>query len=247
MKKILFFVIIFLWALSTQIKADDIKKKEIVSEGKTRTYFLFVPKSVNKEKPAPLLMMLHGSGRDGRILLEHWQKLAEQEGVILVGPNSLQSSGWAMPNDYPKYIYDLVEELKSNYKIDSHRVYLFGHSAGAKASLILSLLESEYFAATAISAGTLMPQNYDLFNQAERKIPIALFVGTKDLLFPLTAVRQTRDAFNERKFIVELTEIPDLDHNYYSKSSEINQKAWDFLVKYRLENEQKYKQYNFAQ
>jgi alpha-beta hydrolase superfamily lysophospholipase len=84
-----------------------------------------------------------------------------------------------------------------------------------------------------------------LFDDAERKIPVALFVGTKDPLFPLTVVRKTRDAFNERKFIVELTEIPNLDHNYYSKSSEINKKAWSFLAKYRLDNDQKYKQYNF--
>jgi poly(3-hydroxybutyrate) depolymerase len=236
----------FLFVIKSESFAkDEIVKNEMVSEGTKRSYYLFVPKSVKKENPAPLLVLLHGSGRDGRILVEHWQKVAEQEGIILVGPDALKSSNWSIPNDAPQFIYELVEELKSKYPIDSRRVYLFGHSAGAVTGLMLSLLESEYFAATAVSAGSLSPEDYDLFDDAQRKIPIALFVGTKDPLFPLTIVRKTRDAFNERKFTIELTEIPNLDHNYYSKSSEINKRAWDFLAKYRLDNEQKYKQYHF--
>lgn len=236
----------FLFIIGSKVFAkDDIVKNEIVSEGKKRSYYLFVPESVNKDAPDPLLILLHGSGRDGRILVEHWQKLAEQEGIILAGPNALNSSNWSIPHDAPQFIYELVEELKSKQPIDSRRVYLFGHSAGAITGLMLSLLESEYFAATAVSAGSLRSEDYDLFNDAQRKIPVALFVGTKDPLFPLKIVRQTRDAFSERKFTVELTEIPNLDHNYYSKSSEINKRAWNFLTKYRLDNDQKYKQYNF--
>lgn len=222
---------------------DKIEKNELMSEGKKRSYYLFVPKSVNKENPAPLLVLLHGSGRNGRILIEHWQKLAEQEGIILVGPDALKSVHWALPQDGPQFIYELVEELKSKHFIDSRRVYLFGHSSGAIAALLLSLLESEYFTATAVSAGILPYEDYNMLEIAQRKIPVALFVGTKDPLFPLKQVRQTRDAFNERKFTVELIEIPNLDHNYYSKSSEINKKAWGFLTKYRLDNDQKYKQY----
>lgn len=237
---------LFLFVITSEgFAKGDIVKNELISEGKKRSYYLFVPKSVSKDKPAPLLMLLHGSGRDGRILVEHWQKFAEREGIILAGPDALKSSNWSIPNDAPHFIYELVEELKSKQPIDSRRVYLFGHSAGAITGLMLSLLESEYFAATAVSAGSLPSEDFDLFNDAQRKIPVALFVGTKDPLFPLTEVRKTRDAFNERKFIVELTEIPNLDHNYYSKSAEINKKAWSFLIKYRLENDQKYKQYNF--
>lgn len=241
-----FFVVAFLLVFTGKgFAKDEIEKKELSSEGRKRSYFIFVPKSVSKDKPAPLLVLLHGSGRDGRILIEHWQKLAEQEGIILAGPNALKSAGWAIPDDAPQFIYDLVEDLKSSQTVDSRRVYLFGHSAGAITGLILSLLESEYFAATAVSAGALRSENSNLFDDAERKIPVAMFVGTKDPLFPLAVVRKTRDAFNERKFTVELTEIPNLDHNYYSKSSEINKKAWEFLAKYKLENDQKYKQYNF--
>lgn len=249
MKKLKFYVLIIaaflLVSTVNGFAKDKIVKKQLMSEGKKRSFYLFVPKSVSKDKPAPLLVLLHGSGRDGKILVEHWQELAEREGIILAGPDALKSSTWSIPNDAPQFIYDLVEDLKSNQPVDSRRIYLFGHSAGAAAGLLLSLLESEYFAATAVSAGAVQSSNYSLFDDAERKIPIALFVGEKDPLFPLKIVRETRDAFKERDFTVELTEIPNLDHNYYSKSAEINKMAWEFLAKYRLESDQKYKKYNF--
>lgn len=231
---------------SNGFASGEITKNEFKSEGKNRTYYLFVPASVGANSSVPLIVMLHGSGRNGRILLEHWQNLAEKEGIILAGPDSQNSASWAIPADGPQFIYDLVEELKSKHAVDSHRVYLFGHSAGAVFGIYLSLLESNYFAASAVSAGALQSKNQELFDDAERKIPVALFVGTRDPLFPLSAVRATRDAFVQRNFTAELTEIPGLDHNYYSRSKEINEKAWEFLKKYKLESEQEYKQYNFS-
>ena len=35
-----------------------------------------------------LLVLLHGSGRDGRSLLDQWQSLAKKEGIILLGLES---------------------------------------------------------------------------------------------------------------------------------------------------------------
>jgi poly(3-hydroxybutyrate) depolymerase len=224
---------------------DLIVKNTVMSEGKNRSYYLFVPESVSAAKPAPLLVLLHGSGRNGRILVEHWQKLAEREGIILAGPDARNSAGWAIPEDGPGFLRDLVEELKAKQPVNPRRVYLFGHSAGAVFGLFMSALESEYFAASAVSAGSMKKENYAVLDSAERKVPVALFVGTKDPLFPVAEVRKTRDAFAERGFPVELAEVSGLDHNYYSRSSEINAQAWEFLKKHQLAAEPKYKEHQF--
>lgn len=223
----------------------EIAKNGFESEGKKRSYYLFVPDSVKQAEPAPLIVMLHGSGRSGRVLIEHWQKLAEREGIILAGPDSRGSTGWAMPADGPLFLRNLVEEIKSKHPVDPRRVYLFGHSAGAIFSLYMSALESEYFTAVAVSAGAIRKENYPLLDEAERKVPIALFVGTEDPLFPLVEVRRTRDAFAERGFPVKLTEAKGLDHNYYSRSAEINEQAWEFLKGHRLAADPKYKEHRF--
>jgi hypothetical protein len=58
-------------------------------------------------------------------------------------------------------------------------------------------------------------------------------------------VRKTRDAFAERGYPVELVEISGLDHNYYSRSLEINAKAWEFLKKHKLSQDPQYTKHNF--
>lgn len=223
--------------------SEKIVKETTRSQGKERTYYLFVPDKITKAPPVSLIVLLHGSGRNGLSLVEKWQELSKKEGLIIVGPDSQNSEGWNIPADGPDFIHDLVEMLKAKYPINARRVYLFGHSAGAGQALYLSMLESEYFAATAVHAGAM--DDSPVIDRAQRKIPIAIFVGTNDQFFPLPVVRATRDALNARGFKTELTEIPGHTHWYYDRAKEINQSAWEFLKKYELNAEPKYQQYRF--
>lgn len=226
--------------------ADKITKESIRSQGKDRTYYLFVPDGIKATAPAPLIVLLHGSGRNGMSLVEKWKDLAKKEGFIIVGPDSLNSQGWRIPEDGPDFIYEIVESLKAKYPVNARRVYLFGHSAGASQSLYLSLLESEYFAATAVHAGAMRREDDVHIERAKRKIPISIFVGTNDQFFPLSVVRATRDALNARGFNSELTEIKGHTHWYYDRAPEINRMAWEFLKKHELAGEPKYEQHRFG-
>ena len=58
-------------------------------------------------------------------------------------------------------------------------------------------------------------------------------------------MRATRDAYTKRGFSVELTEIPNHDHNYYKRSAEINAKAWEFLKQHKLAGAARYKEHHF--
>ena len=246
MRRNLLLALFTLVLLPASAAADDkIVKNSVESEGRKRTYYLFVPEGLSKEKPAPLLVLLHGSGHNGRLLVEHWQKLAAQEGIILAGPDARSPEQWGMPQDGPRFLYDLVEELKKTQPVDPARVYLFGHSAGAVFSLYMTALESEYFAAAAASAGAMRDSTFSMLDEAERKVPVALFVGARDPLFPVSVVRATRDAYAKRGFTAELTEIPNHDHNYYKRSPEINAKAWEFLKQHRLAAAARYKEHHF--
>jgi poly(3-hydroxybutyrate) depolymerase len=226
--------------------AQEITKELIRSQGKERVYYLFVPNGVSPSAPIPLIVLLHGSGRNGMSLIEKWKDLAKKEGIIIVGPDALTSQGWRIPDDGPDFIHELVETLKGKYPANARRVYLFGHSAGAGQALYLSLLESEYFAATAVHAGALTSEDNAYIDRAKRKIPISIYVGTNDKLFPLPVVRSTRDALNARGFNSELTEIKGHTHWYYDRAGEINRSAWEFLKKHELAGEPKYEQHQFA-
>jgi poly(3-hydroxybutyrate) depolymerase len=225
--------------------AQKIRKETLESQGKKRTYYLLVPDNATAEHPAPLLMVLHGSNRNGMSLMEKWKDLAIKEGFVLVGPDSLNPQAWNAPADGPEFLHDLLSELKSKYPIDSRRMYLFGHSGGATFALYMSLYESEYFAATAIHAGALAPNTYSVADIAKRKIPIYIIVGTVDQFFPLSDVRATRDALNQRGFDVQLTEMKGHDHWYYDLAPKINADAWTFLKQHTLSEEPRHTQYSF--
>jgi poly(3-hydroxybutyrate) depolymerase len=228
------------------LAADRMTKETFGSGGQTRTYYLLIPETAKRKAPAPMIVLLHGSGRDGRSLLEKWEPLAKKEGIVLVAPDALSRDGWRIPEDGPDFLYDLVEMLRLQLDVDGRRVYLFGHSAGAGHALVMALLESEYLAAVAVHAGALSPGMFSTIERAPRKTPIAIWVGTNDKLFPLSVVRATRDALKEQGFDPVLTEINGHTHWYYDRAPEINKSAWQFLQKHALEADAKYQRYQLT-
>jgi poly(3-hydroxybutyrate) depolymerase len=221
--------------------ADRIVKKSVTSDGVERTYYLFVPESATKQ-PAPLIVMLHGSGRDGKILLEHWQSLAKKEGIILAGPDATVRQGWGR-EDGPLLMRHVIEAVQTDYAVDRRRMYVFGHSAGGIHGISMGVLESEYFAAVAVHAGAVSPSLVPYIAKAPRKIPIAVWVGTNDPQFPVRQVRESLELLNRQDFKVNLTEIPGHTHNYYGRSGEINKAVWAFLQSQRLDKDPVYQDY----
>lgn len=230
----------------SSVAKDDITKELIKSNGKTRAYYLYVPSTLAAGAQAPLIVTLHGSGRNGITLVEKWKDYAKKEGIILAGPDASNLQGWSAPQDGPDFLRDLVEELKTKHPVNPRRVYLFGHSAGACFAIHMSLMESQYFAAAAIHAGALRSdREFELVKIPKRKIPISLQVGDSDAFFPVKEVRATSNALQEAGFPVDMIEIKNHDHNYYGSSAKFNQTAWEFLKKHELPEDPLYQRYNW--
>jgi len=149
--------------------AQKVFKNEIESHGKKRNYYLMVPEAAKPDHPAPLLLLLHGSGRNGQSLMDKWKDIGTREGIVLVAPDAINSAGWFTPDDGPDFLHDVVSQVQENYSIDPRRMYVFGHSGGASFALYMGLFESEYFAAVAIHAGALRPGDKAAVERATRK------------------------------------------------------------------------------
>jgi len=199
---------------------------------RTRAYYCFIP---NDQGPLPVVVLLHGSGRNGQVMIDAWRSLAEKEHFIIVAPDASDSSGWSVKIDSPEFLHAVVDQIKARHPIDASRVYLFGHSAGAVHALVFAIIDSHYYAASAVHAGAI-PLGYEklLFSLADRRMPIAIWVGDQDPLFHIETVTSTKRLFETHGFPVELTVVPNHDHNYYAISDEVNLQAWEFLKKSRL-------------
>jgi len=202
--------------------------------GLKRSYTLFAPGSA-ATSPAPLLVLLHGSYGSGAAMVSWWSSLAEQEGMVLVGPEAREREAWQLRADGPQFIRALIDTVAAKHPIDRARIYLFGTSGGAVYALMLSMLESQLFAATAIHAGAWRaPNEFRAVPYAKRKIPIAIFIGDKDEYFPLFAVRKTQSALEQAGHPVSVTVLPGHNHPYADVALEVNRSAWEFMKANRL-------------
>ena len=225
-------------------ETPKIEKQSFVSSDQKRTFYLFVPEALSATEPVPLLLVLHGSGRNGLSLVEKWKDVAAKEKFIVAGLDARDSSRWSTNADNPSVLRDLVDWLAAKYPVNRRRVYLFGHSGGAVFAIDLSMIESEYFAATAVHAGSWRERyEFELLKNAKRKVPIGIWIGTRDPFFSLESARATRAALVGNGFVAEVTEIAGHDHWYYDLAPQINEAAWQFLKRYELTANPRYTEF----
>ena len=146
---------------------------------------LYVPASYRPEKPAPLVLLLHGAGEDARDGLAQLKGQADESGLILL---ALSSHGptWDSILDRGRYGSDIVtidrvlDHAFSSCAVDPTRVGVAGYSDGASCALTLGLANGDLFShVLAFSPGFLAPTG-------QRGSP-RIFVshGTQDRWLPI--------------------------------------------------------------
>jgi poly(3-hydroxybutyrate) depolymerase len=225
--------------------SDQNLRESLAFGGKQRTYRVFIPDSFGKNGPAPAVVLFNGSGSDVDGLMDPWKAVARAEGVMLIGPGAFERGAWRIPEDSPDFTAEVVEALKAKYPIDPRRVYLAGHSGGAGHVLLLGLLESEYFAAVAAHASALRPSDTQVIDIAKRKIPMGIWIGTKDEMVPVQAARETLAILQSRGFPAKVTEIPGHAHSYAERANQVTMESWDFLKKEALTEDPRFVRYPF--
>lgn len=137
-----------LCAFITSAHALDIPSTQahLMVDNLDRTYLLYRPKDLSKEKPVPLVIFLHGGFGRG-LQAEHtynWDAEADKYGFVVVYPDGMGRS-WnaggdccgpaARDNvDDVSFITQLIRTISKSENIDGKRVYLAGMSNGAAMS-----------------------------------------------------------------------------------------------------------------
>jgi polyhydroxybutyrate depolymerase len=163
----------------------------LTSDGVKRSYRLYVPKSYDPSKPAPLVLNFHGYGSNAleQESYSGFKPIADKAGFVLATPD-----GTNMPRRW--YIYgkfeqgyvddfaftnNLIDHLEATLCIDASRVYATGISNGAGMSSLLGCRLHDRIAAIAPVAGS--PYS-DLYCRNQGPMPVIAFHGTDDQLVP---------------------------------------------------------------
>lgn len=223
--------------------ADNVRKQLLEHHGTRRAYYLSAPKDLAAGEKRPLVLAFHGSGGEGSKMVNNWAKLAQKERFFVAGLKSLNRWNWTIPADGPDLVHTLTETLLGKLPIDSSRIYLFGHSAGAVFALRLGLLESQYFAAVAVHAGSFRSSaDFATIRMARRKLPVLIISGHRDPIFTLASVKSTVAAMQAAGIPAE-SFIVHADHRYYGLGDSVNVRAWEFLKKQSLKGTPRYEAY----
>lgn len=159
-------------------------------DGKPRTFRVHVPPGYTKDKPLPVVIVLHGGGGSGeQIELESskMNPIADREGFIAVYPNGSGliktwnagfCCGKAAEDDVDDvaFIGALLDDLQAKTCTDERRVFATGMSNGAMLSHRLACEMSDRVAAIAPVAATIAVQSC----QPTSKVAVMQIQGTSD-------------------------------------------------------------------
>ncbi|MBO9575152.1 MAG: alpha/beta fold hydrolase [Sphingobium sp.] len=184
-------------------------------------YTVFVSSKVQKDKPAPLIVALHGFGGDSNFIVRgKLIDLAEEGGYIVVGPMGYNVAGWygspvivmgggtevkpANLRDLSeKDVLNVLEMARKEFKVDPDRTYIMGHSMGGAGTLFLAQkYAGQWAAAAAIAPAAFMmqPTQKDILAPIQKaRLPLMITQGDKDNVVPPTNTRTWATAMDDLK------------------------------------------------
>jgi len=199
-------------------------------------YTLFVPKSYDPMHAWPLVLALHGGGRDGkdgkdvigtgRGAMNFWSDGAKRFGYIVVCPNAIRAP-WGDPmND--ALVQSVLDEVCLLYNIDLNRIYLTGHSMGGFGTWHFGPKYAHRWAVIAPMAGG---GHHGLNRLRKTRTPVYIYHGADDNVVPCQDSRAAAESLRKAGDDFIYTEIPDSGHGF---PRDVNAEAWQFFHHHRL-------------
>ena len=217
-------VVAVVLSIAPCLKAFDVGTQMVRCGAIDQVYLYYSP---DKNAKLPVVVLLHGAGDRAANMMDAWKKFAHKQKIAVIAPQLPR--GPKFEDAAPQIFRCVVEHAKRLVGIDPQHVYLFGNSMGGYLAYDGAMFESKYFAAIAVHAMRIADEYEWIVGRAQRKMPIAIYIGDHDQFFSQESVRKTRDLLKKAGFPVHYVELDHHDHNYYALADEINADAWKFL------------------
>ena len=197
----------------------ELERAYQMADGKLMPYRVYVPLGYDGSVAVPLVVMLHGALGDERSYFSGLydpvviKGESERRGIILVSTNA-GSRFSTYDQKGQDDVFEVINAIQRDYKIDPARVYLTGHSLGAVGTWVVAAARPEMFAAIAPVAGAMpvRPEEFGALLQKIKAIPALVTHGAKDGIAPVDNSRKLVAIAQKAGLKVEYIEVPDSDH-----------------------------------
>ena len=177
------------WLTASAVTLAAPVSETLKSGGDLRNYWLVRPEGLEKTKPAPLLMVLHGSAGSGEDMMtvtrRGFERLADKEKFVVVYPDALErrwnDQGGTV--DDVGFLLAIVDKLVADGLVDKNRIYVAGISNGGMMAQRLACEQADRIAGIATVAGG-MPTGLTGTCKPARALPVLVIHGTEDPIVP---------------------------------------------------------------
>jgi len=189
---------LFLAALSVSIARCQTEPplSTIEQGGLKRTYRLYTPSKLDRSRPAPLVLVLHGSGgaSAGMVRTTHFNDVADAHGFLVAYVDGFEKHWndlrgipeWSAQRDNVDdvgFFAALIGKLTGKGGADPRRVYVTGISNGGLMTHRLGCELADKLTAIAPVVRTFTRSLAEGCHPA-RPLPVLMFFGTADKLVP---------------------------------------------------------------
>lgn len=226
------FVVVYL-LLPPAPPAVDVDARSMMVDGLTRSYRVAVPHEL-AENPA-VVFAFHGIGdsADSMAAYSELDRLASEQGFVLVYPEGLNAMWSAIDvdpealdmNPDVRFFDVLLDRINDECAINRNRIYLVGMSNGGSFVQVLANARSADIAAVVSCSG---PRPSAL-HVAPHPFPILLIVGRDDL--NSRSMQSDLEYYQTAGHEAELIVVGGLGHEW---SVRHNADAWGFMAKHHL-------------
>ena len=198
-----------------------VNQKYEIDPATNRGYYIYVPSTYRKDRPAPLIVTCHGTPPFD--IAEHhireWRYYGELNGCIVVAPELAATDG--LLGDGPivgmlgceRRIMSLISLLSYRYNIDRANIMITGFSGGGFPTYWVGMRHPDVFSAVVARSCNFSQGNLHGWYPLEaRKQAVFVYYGSND---PATIQEQSNAAvryLRSQGFVVSTKVLPGVGH-----------------------------------
>lgn len=240
-RAVLFTCFILFFAASSKAQREPVsQQRPQVLQGTAKhdfrlSYLLFLPTAYQTIPDArwPLILYLHGGSLRGTDIesvrtlgLPHKLESEPNFPFVVVSPQCPPGEIWTGVDA----LSALIDRVEADYRIDSDRIYVTGHSMGGRGALYLAYRLPQRFAAV-IALSPLSPITAWKENLA--RVPLWILHGKADALAPVADTQELVRGIETAGGHPRLDILPERDHfvlDIYDRPE-----IYEWLIKHRRE------------
>lgn len=168
-----------------------VQNGQLTVDGVVRNYRVFVPPELDRNRPAPLVLVLHGGGNtvDDTVKTTGFDREAAAGDFIVAYPegtrrewnagNCCGSAPERKPDDVG-FLLQVLDRIEAEHRVDASRVFVAGVSNGAMMAYRLACEHADRVAAVGSVAGAVVIDDC----RPSRPVSVLEIHGTEDPLVP---------------------------------------------------------------